>query len=73
MRVRNAVPCPAGIGNRARMVALSQSNLMGLPPARYGPEGSLVNCTITSPGEGAENSMARIPFSYSTVVSSAVA
>src|SRR5271165_6491628 len=49
MRVRDADPWPGGIGSLARMLTLSQSNFSGLPPARYGPDGSLVNCRITSP------------------------
>ena len=55
------------------MCGSSQSNSVGLPAARNGPVGRRAICRMTSPGSGAANSMARMPFSNSMESSSAVA
>src|SRR5204863_1583649 len=64
---------PAGMGKRKREACSSQSKVVGFPPASKGPLGSRESCSTTSPADGAANSMASMPFSYSTAVSSAVA
>ena len=73
MRTRLPEALLAGMVKRARSVLSSQSNAVGLPAARNGPMGWRASCRTTSPGSGAANSMARMPFSNSIESSSAVA